>query len=225
MWAIDAACAQALPWTGRYPAAAGIFEVRPRRLPCDALPVYDDELGCVIGYLRAHARRGQLMNLDGDVIAVWACHAFLPEPDMRDAVLVVGGLWTSRVRGMTPLDVIGSGAPVPPDAVGTLRQHFMALSQEPLFYTEPALARMQDRVHFVPVHILRLALRHGERLPPPAGLAGVARYSSLMWLRQVPHVLDVVTSADGLTVLRFEYWHYAGDCASLDPAAPTDPAA
>ncbi|CAG2151382.1 hypothetical protein [Cupriavidus plantarum] len=219
MWAIDAACAQARAWTGPYPAPAGIFEVRPRRLPCDALPVYDDELGCVVGYLRTHARRGQLMNLDGDVIAVWACNAFLPEPDLRDDVLVVGGLWTPRVRGMTPLGIAGSGAPVMPNAVSMLRQHFMALAQEPLFYTEAALARMQELAHFVPVHILRLALRHGDRLAPPAGLAGVARYSSLMWLRRVPHVLDVATSADGLTILRFEYWHYAGACIELAPAA------
>ncbi|WP_342052099.1 MULTISPECIES: hypothetical protein [unclassified Cupriavidus] len=219
MWAIDVACAHARAWAGRYPASAGPFEVRPPRLPRDALPVYDDELGCMVGYLRAHARRVQLMNLDGDVIAVWACNAFLPEPDIADTVLVTGGLWTPRVRGMTPLGTIGSGAPVGPDAVGALRRHFMAMAQEPLFFTEPAIARMQDRAHFVPVHILRLALRHGERLPPPAGLTGVARFSSLMWLRQVPHVLDVMTSADGLTVLRFEYWHYAGDCIALAPAA------
>lgn len=210
MLPIEALCARARAWTGRYPHSAGSFEIRPWRLPRDVLPVYDEELDCIVGYQRAFARRCQLHDLNGDVSEVWACTTFLPEPDLRDRLLVVGGLWTARVRGMTPLGVAGCGAAVTPTAVGALRRRFMALAQSPLFYAESAHARMQERASFVPVHILRLALRHGDRLATPPELGAVSRYSAIMWLRRTPHVLDVLMSADGSTVLRFDYWHYTG---------------
>lgn len=215
MLSIDAVCAHARAWTGRYPASAGMYEIRPRNLPRDVLPIYDEELDCIVGYQRAFARRCQLHDLNGEVIEVWACTAFLPEPDFRDSLLVIGGLWTTRVRGMTAAGVPGCGAPVTPTATSALRQHFMTLAQSPLFYTEAALARMQNRDTFVPVHIIRQAVRHGERLPTPPELGAVSRYSTIMWLRQMPCVLDVLTSNDGSTVLRFDYWHYL----EMPPAA------
>lgn len=199
----------AKPWTGRYPVSSGLFEVRPARMPRDVLPVFDDDLDCIVGYQRAFADRCHLFDLNGDMLGVWEAMTALPPPAERGSLMVVGGLWKANVRGMTALGLNGSGMALAPAMLAQLRSRFAALADTPLLYAEAAHARMSDPQRFVPVHILRLAMRHGERIAPPEGLKGVARYMIGLRIRQLPFMLDLVTAHAGATIVAFNYWRYA----------------
>ena len=83
----DLAAGVTQPWTGRYPVSAGLFEIRPARLPRDVLRVFDDDLDCIIGYQRAFADRCHLFDLNCDMFGIWEAMPDLPPPEKRDSVM------------------------------------------------------------------------------------------------------------------------------------------
>jgi len=196
-------------WTGRYAVSAGLFEIRPARIPSDVTPVFDDDLDCIIGYQRSFARRCHLFDLNGEMLSVWEDTRELPPPEKRDSLMVVGGLWKANVRGMTALGLYGSGLALAPTTLARLRNRFARLARAPLLFAEAAHARMSDAQRFAPVHILRLAMRHGEQHDPPPGLNGVSHYLARLQIRRLPFMLDLVTADKDTTIVRFEYWRYA----------------
>lgn len=197
------------PWTGRYAVSAGLFEIRPRYLPRDTQPILDDDLDCVIGYQRTFAHRSHLYDLNGAMCATWETPGKPQPADKRDPVLVVGGLWKPGVRGLTAIGLTGTGANLAGDALTQLRARFASLADVPLLYREAALACMDDPQRFAPVHILRLAMRHGDLAAPPPGLPRAVRYQSRMLIRRQPYMLDLVTLNANTTIVQFEYWRYA----------------
>ncbi|KAI3589790.1 hypothetical protein D9X30_5373 [Cupriavidus sp. U2] len=196
-------------WTGRYAVSAGLFEVRPRYLPRDARPILDDDLDCIIGYHRRFGLRSHLYDLNGDMFSVAEDLSNLPPPEKRDPLMVVGGLWRANVRGVTAVGLTGTGATLATATLAQLRTRFARLAQSSLLYRGAALARMDDPQRFVPVHILRLAMRHGESVTPPPGLTRASRYLASMLIRRQPFMLDVVTANGNTTIVDFEYWRYA----------------
>jgi len=205
----DLTAGAARPWTGRYAVSAGLFEIRPTRMPCDVKPVFDDDLDCIIGYQRSFARRCHLFDLNGEMLSIWEDTTELAPPEKRDSVMVVGGLWKANVRGMTALGLYGSGMELAPTALAKLRNRFARLARTPLLYSEAAHASMNDAQRFVPVHILRLAMRHGEQHDPPPGPKGVSRYMARMLIRRLPFMLDLITADKDTMIVRFEHWRYA----------------
>lgn len=197
------------PWTGRHAVSAGLFEIRPRFLPADVRPVLDDDLDCIIGYYRRFGARAHLFDLDANACWVWEETQPLPPPEKRDPVLVVGGLWVENARGVTALGLTGTGAPLSAPVIASLRSRFAALARSPLLYSEAALARMEDPQRFLPVHILRLAMSHGERAAPPLAQPDARRYLARMLVRRQPFMVNLVTAHEDTTILDFEYWRYA----------------
>lgn len=196
-------------WTGRYAASPGLFEIRPRYLPRDARPVFDEDMDCIIGYARRFGLRSHLYDLNGEMFYVREDLSPLPPPQKRDPLVVVGGLWTDNVRGVTPLGLTGTGTTLPPPVLAQLRNRFAGLAQSSLLYAEAALARMNAPQLFVPVHILRLAMRHGEPTGAPPGVRRGARYLARLLIRRQAFMLDLVTANGNSTVVDFEYWRYA----------------
>ncbi|WP_066735830.1 hypothetical protein [Cupriavidus sp. D384] len=195
-------------WTGHYAVSAGLFEVRPRYLPRDARPILDEDLDCIIGYHRRFGLRSHLYDLNGDMFAVSEDLSSLPPPEKRDPLVVVGGLWRANVRGLTAVGLTGTGAALAPATLAQLRTRFARLAQSSLLYRGAALARMDDPQRFVPVHILRLAMRHGEATAAPPALTRASRYLTCMLIRRQPFMLDLVTMNGNTTIVDFEYWRY-----------------
>lgn len=206
---LQAASGTTLAWTGHYAASAGLFEIRPPRLPRDTRPVFDEDLDCIIGYQRSFNERHHLYDLSGDMVAIWEGMKDPLPPEKRDPLLVVGGLWAAHVRGMTALALPGTGSAMASGTLALLRKRFSGLSPAPLLFTAAAHATMDDTKRFVPVHILRLAMRHGDPITPPPDIPGAARYLARMLIRRRPCMLDVVTTHANATVVQFEYWAYA----------------
>jgi hypothetical protein len=66
---------------------------------------------------------------------------------------------------------------------------------------------MQDPERFVPMHILRLAIRQGTRATYGSGLS---RYAALMSRRNQPRAIEItVRDADG-TIERYRHWPSIG---------------
>jgi len=173
------------------------------------MPVFDDDLDCIIGYQRSFARRCHLFDLNGEMLGVWEDTRELPPPEKRDSLLVVGGLWKANVRGMTALGLYGSGMALAPTTLARLRNRFARLAQAPLLFAEAAHGSMSDAQRFAPVHILRLAMRHGEQHSPPPGQSGVSRYLARLFVRRLSFTLELITADKDTTVVRFDYWRYA----------------
>lgn len=198
----------ALPWTGRNPVCAGWFEMRSARVPRDARPVYDEDMDCIIGYHRSFAAVASTFDLAGAVVALSACRN--QDGAAQAPLLVAGTLWQPHVRGMTRTGAEGEGLDTPATTLARLRGRFIALARQPLHFTLAALADMQEPERFVPLHILRLAIRCGTQL---AAAADVARVVAPITRRGVPVVLELTLRPRDHTVLRLRSWPVAGAAA------------
>ncbi|UIF85111.1 hypothetical protein [Cupriavidus sp. UYPR2.512] len=195
----------ALPWTGRSPVCAGWFEMRSARVPRDARPVYDEDMDCIIGYHRSFASVAATYDLAGKVVALDACVD--EDGAERAPLLVAGTLWQPHVRGMTRSGAEGEGLAASATTLTRLRGRFIALARQPLHFTLAALADMQQPERFVPLHILRLAMRCGTRL---AAATDMARFVAPITRRGVPTALELTLRPRDHTVLRVRTWPVAG---------------
>lgn len=197
------------PWTGRHVMPAALFEIRPRLLPHDVQPIFDEDRDCILGYYRRYGHRSYLYDLNANMVALWEDKTKCPRPEKRDPVLAVGGLWKEGMRGTTQVSLTATGITLAPKILSSLRDRFDDLAAPPLLYREAAMTRMQDAHRYAPTHILRLAMRHGERAEPPHGMPRAMRYIAAMLVRRQPFLLDVVTTNVNTTVVQFDYWRYA----------------
>lgn len=154
---------QAVAWSGTYPGSPGRFQLRVQRLPRDAVPVYDDDIDCVIGYQRIFGRVAYAFDLLGHTARLWSLQDDDAAVCAGEARLTVGELWQPGVRAMTRAGQWGCGALIGKDARATLRRRFAELSNASLLLAPAALQRMTSVEQFIPIHILRLAILTGRR--------------------------------------------------------------
>ncbi|CAG2150090.1 hypothetical protein LMG31506_04174 [Cupriavidus yeoncheonensis] len=194
-------------WAGRYPVSPGWFEVRPARVPRDARPVYDEDIDCITGYHRIFGRTALTYDLLGSFVAIDESREARPtQAALPD--LAIGALWQPEARGMTRAGFHAEGAALDARTCGKLRERFVRLSRLPLHFSMEALADMQQAERFVPLHILRLAIRCGCREAPEGDYeAATVRYTAGITRRRVPALLELtVRLADGV-ILRIRQWH------------------
>ena len=87
----------------------------------------------------------------------------------------------------------------------TLRTAFRAITSRPIKFTATTVARMNDRNRFVPVHILKIAIKYGRKSPDPQRVKGAFLYKIPMTKNGRSFTLEVVLRERDNTVLHFLY--------------------
>ncbi|WP_080432162.1 hypothetical protein [Burkholderia ubonensis] len=192
-------------WHGRSPISSALFEIRPSNLSIQAEPLFDSGLDAIIGYRTESGGVTYVYDLDGECVSVTERPLETPLIDPVDAIFLIGSVWRSGARVMARIGGYGAHAIISRSVLSGLRTRFAASSSKQLRFAATPLAHMQEPWRFVPVHILRLAIRHGKRIPDPKGHQGIFQYTAPMTHRGVRYQLDVVVRESDYTVLHFVY--------------------
>lgn len=196
----------AFTWAGHYPVSPGWFEVRPVHVPRDARPVYDEDLDCVTGYHRTFGRTALTYDLLGSFVTIDESRESSPNQAALPH-LAIGTLWQPQARGMTRAGFHAEGAALDARTCGKLRERFIRLSRLPLHFSTEALADMQQAERFVPLHILRLAIRCGCREAPSGGdEAATVRYTAGITRKREPALLELAVRIADRVILRIRQW-------------------
>lgn len=99
----------------------------------------------------------------------------------------------------------GIGIELDMNSFTTLRDRLHVLSRLTLRFAPEALAAMHDPDRFVPLHMLRLAIRLGVRSPCASGVPGVCHYRAPMTRRWVPLWVHLSIQEDDSTLLRLGF--------------------
>jgi hypothetical protein len=206
---------QAFPWSGASPEPGVPFVVRPPGLPVAAVPLYDDDLQAVVGF-RWESATGvyRVYDLNGEFVSMYEEPLQTPLLDPIDLIFIFGGIFRAAVRGATGAatrtalagGMRGLVVTLGEGAVAALRASMRRLLETDLKFTATTAARMAAKGRHVPVHILKLAIRHGKRIPDPQGIAGAFEYTVPMVRNGVGYTLKVVLREADNTVLHFHYF-------------------
>lgn len=187
------------------PKTSRLFDLRPPGVPVDAKPIYDADLDCIIGYQKEEVGVFRIYTLDGD-ISVTEKPLETPLFDPLDVLFMVGGIWRAGLRGLTNWGVRGVGASLERATLYGLRARYYALMQRPLRFAATPLKHMKNPDRFVPVQILRLAIKYGKRFPDPQGKAGLFLYRCQMTANGgKKYMLEVLVRESDYTILHFVY--------------------
>lgn len=207
----------AIPLRGVVPDVTGdIYEVRASTIPANAVPVYDDSLGAVIGY-RTPGSVARLYDLTGTLIGMEEKGLEKPIFDPLDLIFVAGGIIRILGKGLLTSGA-RTGARAAASAAarlsstalaaavrGGMRATFKGLSVRALKFTVTTSARMAAKGRRVPMHILHLAIRHGKRVPDPKRVKGAFEYTTKMLRNGKLYELKVVVRETDWTILHFIY--------------------
>jgi hypothetical protein len=195
-----------------------VFEVRPPKIPAEAVPVYDDVLNAVVGY-RYESTGGvyRLLDLDGNIVGIEEKGLETPLIDPIDLLFFMGGIFRGIGKGAvtgvarTASKVVATGAArvttkrLVAVVVSSMRTVFKRLSVQSLKFTETTAARMATRGRYVPVHILHLALKYGKRVADPQGVKGAFLYTINLVKNGEEYALEIVVREKDWTILHFLY--------------------
>lgn len=156
------------------------------------------------GYQKEVAGVFSIYTLDGDV-SVSERSLEPPLIDPLDMLLMVGGVWRAGLRGLTEWGIRGVGVPLGRATLLGLRTRYYALMQRPLHFTAAPLEHMANPYRYVPVHILRLAIKYGKRTVDPRGYAGLFMYRCPMTHEGKTYMLEVLVRENDYTILHFMY--------------------
>jgi len=195
-----------------------VFEVRPPKIPAEAVPVYDDVLNAVVGY--RHESTGgvyRLLDLDGNIVGIEEKGLETPLIDPIDLLFFMGGIFRGIGKGAvtgvarTASKAVATGAArvttkrLVAVVVSSMRTVFKRLSVQSLKFTETTAARMATRGRYVPVHILHLALKYGKRVADPQGVKGAFLYTINLLKNGEEYALEIVVREKDWTILHFLY--------------------
>jgi hypothetical protein len=191
-----------------------VFDVRPPDLPPGSIAIFDEETDAVIGYQRTAGGWITIHDLDGQEVERREQGLQRPLLDPIDAVFIVGSLAQLIGRGAIRVGariITGKSAAflasrvLTSTAAAALRVAFRRIYLGELRFTATTLAHMGTRGRHVPLHILRLAIRHGQRAPDPQGAANAIRYTIEMFRNGQRYTLEVVVRHTDNTILHFLY--------------------
>lgn len=192
---------KAIPFPDIKPnSSLGFFEIRSVTIPSDAVPIFDEEFGAVIGYRRESLGVTITFDVGGRVVDIQEIPLEKPLIDPIDLV-ALGGVAAISVRKilqaasrLSAPGAIGSGLlqVLAEQITATLRTAFRAITSRPIKFTATTVARMNDRNRFVPVHILKIALKYGRKSPDPQRVKGAFLYKIPMTKNGRSFTLEVV---------------------------------
>ena len=205
---------QALPWNGVVPEPDGVYVVRPPGVPANAAPLYDDESQAVVGFRSGSQGVYRFYDLEGTMIGMYEEPLETPLFDPIDLIFVFGGLFRTLARvgsrTMTRVAIVGGIRGVVTNLSASvavaLRATLRRILAGELKFTATTSARMATKGRYVPVHILKLAIRHGNRALDPQGVVGAFEYTIPMIRNNVQYTLKVVLREADNTILHFHYF-------------------
>jgi hypothetical protein len=206
----------------------GEFWTMPEGVRRGAVPVLDDEdTGVVIAYRYSSGGYFEIYDLEGTFVE--SGEPGLERPLIDPIDILSGGLTglgrgllrgggRAAIRGAAGGTGRGSGSALvraglvvtvkalSQRAITAVRGVYRAIRfRGVLNFTATTTARMADPARRVPHHILKLALRFGNRSPDPHGAAGAFRYVIPMSRNGRQYTLEVVIREADKTVLHFLY--------------------
>jgi hypothetical protein len=200
------------------PEPDSVFEVRPPGLPTKAVPVFDDQLGVVVGY--RHEVIGGVFNLydlNGQIVGMEEKGLETPWLDPLDLLFVGAGVVRAIGKGIIK-GTVRKGPKIAALAArritartlaasvaGAMRTSFKGLAVKNLQFTATTAERMAIKGRHVPLHILHLAIKYGKRAADPQGVTGVFRYTTTMIRNGQAYILEVVVRESDWTILHFLY--------------------
>jgi hypothetical protein len=191
-----------------------VFEIKPAKVPPGATPIFDEESKVVIGY-RFESTTGlyRFYDLDGNQVGMEEKGLETPLISPIDLILMFGTLFRVLGKGTismgTRLAAV-SGTRLTTRVVGgvvvaSMRACIREISIKSLKFTSTTAARMATQGRYVPVHILRLAIKYGKRLPDSQGIKGAFQYTIPMLRNGKQYLLEVVVREKDWTILHFLY--------------------
>jgi hypothetical protein len=207
----------AIPWSGSSPEGSVVFVVRPPRLPAGAVPLYDDDQQTVIGFRTESSGVYRIYDLEGNFVGMDEKGLETPLLDPIDFIFIFGGAFRilgragarAAVSAGARASVAGVRALITTVGEGialALRATLRRLLAGELKFTATTAARMATKGRFVPVHILRLAVRYGARAVDPQGARAAFEYTIPMIKNGVQYTLKVVLRETDNTILHFHYF-------------------
>jgi hypothetical protein len=200
------------------------FRVSAKEPPPGWLPIFDADHQCVIGYQTPYIGGiSRIYDLELRQVGMDEKPLETPWLDPIDIIFIFGSLTRILYRG-----VMRAGAEIAAETAGRsaargfaeasvplLRTLFRRLTERELRFTATTAAHMAESGRYVPISILKLAIRFGKREADPRGVAGAFRYTIEMFrepkvlsaLGGVPrkYTLEVVLRESDWTVLHFLY--------------------
>ena len=203
-----------VPFTELPPSPSkGIFELRFSNIPSDTAPVFDEDIGAVIGYRQELYGVFKTFDLNGDLVDIQELPLERPLLDPID-LITIGGLVAVSVRkALQAGGVFFSASAAGRKAIEllsqttlqSLRAVFRNTATGTLKFTTTTATRMGDKSRSVPVHILKMAIRYGRRVVDPQGVRGASMYRIPMLRNGRRFTLEVVVRDRDRTVLHFLY--------------------
>ncbi len=193
--------------------AKGLFELRPKNIPPNAVPLFDEDIGAVVGYREEHEGIFKTFDINGIVVDIQELPLEKPLLDpidlitiggivavsVRKALQAGGILFSTSAAGRKAIELLSQST------VQSLRAVFRRTATGTLKFTATTAARMGDKNRFVPVHILKMAIRYGRRVADPQGIRGASMYTIPMLRNGRRFTLEVVIRVRDRTVLHFVY--------------------
>ena len=181
---------QAVPFTELTPSPSkGIFELRHRNIPTDAVPVFDEDIGAVIGYRQERSGIFKTFDINGELVDIQELPLEKPLLDPID-LITIGGLAAVSVRkALQAGGIVFSASAAGRKAiellsqttVQSLRAVFRRAATGTLKFTATTAPYMRNPHRYVPIHILKLAIRFGKKLPDPGKTPGASLYTTSMF--------------------------------------------
>ncbi|WP_254792001.1 hypothetical protein [Achromobacter sp. NFACC18-2] len=194
-------------WEGTPPLSPALFEFLPPGVPEGARPIHDEASDAIIGYQAGSSGVFRTYDLSGELQSIDELPLEAPLIDPLDAVFLAGTAWKLGSRLVRGAVLARAGVTVSQTVLFRLRAKFHALAQTKNFrFTAKALDRMREKGRFVPVHILRLAILHGKRMPDPRKEIGYFMYTIKVHFRGNPYTLEVLLNERDYIIAHFKYF-------------------
>lgn len=191
-----------------------VFDISPTNLPRNAAPIVDEQLGAVIGYQLQYQGFTTTFDLEGHQVSVEEQGLETPIISPID-LISFGGVLAVSVRKLLEIGfgraISKTGAKSASGALSksgltTLQSKFRSAVGKELRFTKSTQKHMANQNRYVPVHILKLAIRNGKRAPDPKGTKGAFMYKIPMKRGTKSYTLEVVIREKDRTVLHFKYY-------------------
>jgi hypothetical protein len=181
-----------------------VFWYQPENITRNVYPIYDNEINEVIGFQYHAGGYSEIYDIDGGMIEISELPLEAPPIDPLDPLLFIGlgtsllrktvGFFSNHPARYVPTMgiVARGGLYLAKKTLATLRSTFRAVKfRGTLKFTETAGKHMLEQGRYVPLHLLKTAVKYGKRTPDPQGKKGIFKYVMTIY-REKPSRLKII---------------------------------